>query len=106
MIPQHQIMVTVRRLDSFEFWDQFEEIEQFHCDAQGSDLAVLRGLGHHIKKVRNGCVEAAAKKDILYVNQNSVEDTRKYLEDHGFEITACNGNDPGGNEMNMEFRRL
>lgn len=106
MVPSRTIKVQVRRLDSFEFWDQFGEVEWLHCDAQGSDLAVLRGLGEHIKKVRHGCVEAANKADILYVGQNTADETRKYLESHGFGDFKTNGNDPQGNEVNLEFHRL
>lgn len=106
MIPSYKIKVAVRRLDTLLDWSQIPEIEFFHCDTQGSDLAVLKGMGEFIKRIKAGVVEAAAKPDILYVGQNSSDDTIKYLEANGFKINGITPNDVNHNEVNILFSRI
>jgi FkbM family methyltransferase len=106
MIPNHKITVPVRRLDILLDWEKIPEIEFFHCDTQGSDLAVLKGMGQFIKRIKAGVVEAAAKPDILYVGQNYSQDTIKFLEENGFKVDGISPNDVNQNEVNISFSRL
>ena len=106
MIPDHKIKVDVHRLDNLLDWNQIPEIEYFHCDTQGSDLKVLQGMGIHLRKIKEGVVEAAAKEDILYKGQNSIKDTIAFLEQNGFAITFIQANDIQHNEVNIGFRRV
>lgn len=103
-IPESNTEVEVIRLDSLD-WSEIPEVEWFHCDAQGSDLAVLEGLGQYASRIKAGVVEVASKPDILYVGQNTKDATVAWLEANGFEITKADGNDGAGNELNVEFRR-
>jgi FkbM family methyltransferase len=106
MIPDHKIKVSVRRLDTLLDWSIIPEIEFFHCDTQGSDLAVLKGMGEFIKRIKVGVVEAGTKPDILYVGQNSVDATIQYLQENGFKINGMTSNDVGNNEVNISFIRI
>jgi FkbM family methyltransferase len=106
MIPASQITVPVVRLDEYLIWSSIPSVEFFHCDTQGSDLAVLRGLGQYIRRIKAGVVEAAAKPDILYKNQNTQVDTVDFLQKNGFEIERIESNDVGHNEVNIYFKRV
>lgn len=106
MLPVTEIEVDVIRLDTFMQQNSIEWIDYLHCDAQGSDLAVLKGLGSMIDKVRAGVVEAAQKYDILYVGQNTAEETMTFLTENGFRIERVLGNDVQGNEINISFIRV
>lgn len=100
--------VPVLRLESFiNKFQEFHitEIDFLHVDAQGSDLAVLKGLGEYIDMVKVGQVEAATVKDILYVGQNTLEETHLWLLNHGFKILDFKPNDLQGNEVNIRFTR-
>lgn len=104
MIPVKQIEVDVIRLDSLD-WSVIPEVEWLHCDAQGSDLAVLEGLGEYISRVKGGVVEAAKEEDILYEGQNTSAATEAFLRANGFKDIRIWNNDPAGNEVNIEFKR-
>lgn len=106
MVPSSQIDVEVWTMEQICTLYTIAEIEYFHCDAQGTDLAVLKGFGEHIRKIKAGVVEAAAKPEILYKGQNSVIDTSQYLEQHGFKVTSVGVNDVQHNELNLHFVRV
>jgi FkbM family methyltransferase len=107
MIPDHRIKVDVWRLDRFFYnWDEIPEIEFFHCDTQGSDLRVLQGMGPYLRRIKAGVVEAATKPDILYKGQNSLVDTKSFLQQNGFVISNVVPNDVQNNEVNVFFTRL
>lgn len=97
------IQVEVMRLDSFIEQEGIEEIEYLHVDTQGSDLKVLMGMGDHIAIIKRGVIEAAAKKDILYLGQNTQDQCVEFLTKKNFEIEKIWQNDPMGNEVNIEF---
>lgn len=78
------------------------QIDLFHCDTQGSDLKVLKGMQNYISLIRKGVVEAANKKDILYRNQNTAPDTESYLLQYNFN-TKIEMNDQFHNEVNIRF---
>jgi FkbM family methyltransferase len=100
-----KIQVDVIRLDSFLDKNPIEVIDFFHCDTQGSDLRVLRGMGNHISKIKMGVVEAARKPNVLYKDQNSETDTIEFLVNNGFTITNIGANDGGVNEVNIMFEK-
>jgi FkbM family methyltransferase len=100
-----QITVKVIRLDDFIKENHIPYISYFHCDTQGSDLKVLRGMGETIRLIKSGQVEAALKPDILYKDQNTVIDVVAYLELRGFEIRKVDPNDESYNEANIYFSR-
>jgi FkbM family methyltransferase len=99
-----KIEVDVIRLEDFVDSFGITKIDYLHCDAQGSDLKVLEGLGDKIKIVQEGCVEAGIKFNALYKNQCMIDQVQKYLEKNNFEILAIRPNDAFGNEANMFFK--
>ena len=84
--------------------NDIEIIDYFHCDTQGSDLDVLYGLGDKISIIKEGVIEAAAKRDILYKNQNDYLECIEFLKMNNFEIIAVHSNDPDTNEVNIHFK--
>ena len=97
------IDVDVIRLDSIITEYKIPKIDYLKIDTQGSDLKVLEGLGEFISIVRAGTMEAAAKESILYDGQNTQEESIRFLESNGFEITKIESNDVHGNEVNIDF---
>lgn len=106
----HQIEVDVITLEKFVTEMGIEEIEYLHCDTQGSDLNVLRGLGDKLKILKSGVIEAASEKDILYNGQNTVDECIAFLIENGFDIDRIDDNDqcsPANTacELNIYFSR-
>ncbi len=100
----NDIIVDVVRLDSFIEENKIETIDYFHCDTQGNDLKVLKGLGKYIKIIKKGVVEAAENKDVaLYKGQDTKEEMIKFLEQNNFKIKCIELNDIFGNEVNIYF---
>lgn len=97
--------VRVIRLDTFIKEKKINKIDFLHVDTQGFDLKVLRSLGKYISIVKEGVVEAAAKPEILYYGQNTLEETKEFLENSGFKIISITNNDHLGNEVNIHFIR-
>ncbi len=104
-VVRKTIKVNVYRLETWLpiFASEVTEIDHLHIDAQGSDLAVLRGLGSKISMVRSGVVEvpqAAALR--LYKGQHTKEEAFEFLEKNGFEIVNITSQ---VNEDNIFFER-
>ncbi len=100
-----KIDVEVIRLDSFIEDNNVGKIDYLHVDTQGSDLNVLEGLGKYLINVNEGQVEAALKPESLYVNQNTYQETMKFLVNNGFEILEMisEGNQ---RECNIKFKKF
>lgn len=103
-VVTQQIQVDVIRLDNFIIENNIDVIDYFHCDTQGSDLDVLYGLGEKISIIKEGTIEAAAKQDILYKNQNTVLECVEFLRMNNFEVISVSSNDPAFNEANIHFK--
>lgn len=81
--------VPVYRLDTWlkEFAPDIEEIDHLHIDAQGSDLAVLKGLGEKISIVQSGVVEVPQEEKLkLYKEQHTKQEALDFLEKNGFVL--------------------
>lgn len=101
----HQISVKVTRLDSFFEQIDFSAIDWLHCDTQGADLAVLRGLGDYRTKCAQGRIEVATTKRVaLYKAQHTLEDVYFDFARWGWEVTSIRPNDEFFNEVNIFFR--
>lgn len=98
------IEVDVIKLSDFIKENKIEKIDYFHCDTQGSDLNVLVGLENYIYIIEEGMIEAAGTEDILYINQNSVQECSVFLQAHNFEITDMIP-DNYGFEYNIKFKK-
>lgn len=85
---------------------KIDKINYFHCDTQGSDLNILKGMGEYIDLIEEGCVEAASSSDTqLYKNQHTINDIRNFLIKNNFIITSTIPNDKFNNEFNIYFKK-
>lgn len=99
-----KIDVSVTRLDTFLDHIDFESIAYMHCDTQGSDLDVLRGMGGYRENVQRGCIECATSRSVaLYKNQHLLEDVCFEFARWGYEIDRMQSNDIHLNEVNIHF---
>ena len=97
--------VNVYRLDTWLpiYAPEITEIDHLHIDAQGSDLAVLRGLGEKLKMVKSGVVEVPQSAEVrLYKGQHTKEEAISFLEENNFKITEVKSQ---VNEDNLYFER-
>ncbi len=97
--------VNVYRLDTWLsiYAPEITEIDHLHIDAQGSDLAVLKGLGEKLKMVKTGVVEVPQTPEVrLYKGQHTKEDALSFLEQNNFKITEVKSQ---VNEDNLYFER-
>lgn len=97
--------VEVYRLDTWldKFAPDITEIEHLHIDAQGSDLAVLKGLGSKLRMVRTGVVEVPQAAELsLYKGQHTKEEAVQFLVRNGYDIVKVTSQ---VNEDNLYFER-
>ena len=101
------INVDVVRLDHFIeniCPIHIKQIDFLHCDAQGSDLKVLEGLGKYIDIVQEGVVEVPNNNEVKpYKESHTKEDAVKFLENNNFIINNVTYQ---MNEQNLYFRKI
>jgi FkbM family methyltransferase len=79
-----------------------QHIDFFHCDTQGSDLNVLRGMGDYFGMIREGVVEVPQSEKVkLYREQHSREEVLDFLSQRGYEVYRVESQQ---NEDNLFFR--
>ena len=98
------IPVSVITLKDFVMQNEIPKIDYLKIDAQGHDLRVLTGLGELLPILKEGEMEAGSSSDILYEGQNTKDESIKFLEENGFEITEITTNDDFSNEVNIFFK--
>lgn len=101
--------ITVEVITLEKYIEEFasikiDKIDYFHCDTQGSDLKVLRGLGKYIDLVEAGDIEVSAQNP-LYKDQHTRDESIEFLESHNFMITKLDPNDLHFNEFNLYFKK-
>lgn len=98
----HTIDVEVIRLDSFIEANGIQQIDYLHCDAQGSDLQVLEGLGKYISIVKEGVIEVAANNELALYKKvdNTLLSAVDFLTKNGFRDIHIT---PWSNEYNVHF---
>jgi hypothetical protein len=83
-----------------------DKIDFFHCDTQGSDLAVLQGMGDLIGLIQEGVVECARDdRAKLYKENHTISEMQDFLGQNGFDIVKHKANDPWSNEINVYFKK-
>lgn len=100
------IDVEVIRMDTFIEENNIHVVDFLHCDTQGSDLKVLKSFGEKISILKSGEVEAFAKNPLYKENDNSVDNVKEFLIQHGFKIDRVVNNDCYGNELNIHFSKV
>jgi hypothetical protein len=66
--------------------DRFPFIDYFLCDAQGSDLDVMRSAGPELRRFRRIEMEVQVNNFAYYQNDNSKASVLKYMESMGFKM--------------------
>lgn len=99
------INIEVIRLEDFIKEKGIDEVFYLHCDAQGNDINVLRGLGDQTHKVRAGVVEATKNIPLYQESENRVDVITEWLDKNGFKVTQLKDNDKLGAEINIHFER-
>ncbi len=101
-----KIKVRVIKLSSFLKNKKFKRIKYLHCDAQGSDINVLKSLENFIKYLDCGVVEVSAnkKRDLYSKSLNNLSNLKKFLKKKNFNIIDIKSNDPYRNELNINFK--
>jgi FkbM family methyltransferase len=82
-----------------------KSIDFFHCDTQGNDLNVLKGLKHYISYIKEGVIELCLKNPLYLNANNNLNDGLDFLHQHNFS-TSYYPNDPDGNEVNVHFKKI
>ena len=78
--------INVYRLDTWLtiFAPEITKIDHLHIDAQGSDLAVLKGLGEKLSIVESGVVEVPQEEKVrLYKGQHTKQEAIDFLKEKG-----------------------
>jgi FkbM family methyltransferase len=99
------IDVEVIRMDKFIEENNITQIDYFHCDAQGSDLSVLKSFGDKLSVIVSGVVEGAHRIN-LYSVDNTVTSIVNFLESNGFRITNKNDQNSSSEELDVYFERI
>lgn len=100
--------VIVTRLDTWYKKQNLNlnKIDYFHCDTQGSDLRVLKGMGDLVYLIEEGVVECARdERAKLYHENHTLSEMKDFLNEKGFQFTGEKRNDPWGNEINLYFKK-
>lgn len=80
-----EVDVEVIRLDTFIDENNIDSIDYFHCDAQGSDLDILKSLNKKICLIKRGQVEGSRNEN-LYNTENRYTHIIEYLEKNNFIV--------------------
>jgi FkbM family methyltransferase len=99
------IDVEVIRMDKFIEDNNITQIDYFHCDAQGSDLSVLKSFGDKLNVIVSGVVEGAHRIN-LYSVDNTVTSIVDFLESNGFRVTNKNDQNSSSEELDVYFERI
>lgn len=96
------IEVETKRLDTFCEEHGITEIEHLKCDAQGSDLDVIKSLGEKVHNVKTIVIEAflTPKTEEIYVDEVKDFEVIEYLGSKGFK---CVGKAVDGNYADLTF---
>jgi FkbM family methyltransferase len=82
-----KIQVNVITLESYIIKNNISKIDYLHCDTQGSDLKVLKGLGQYLNIVKCGVIEVPNSEQVkLYKENHTFEEAKIFLENNGFKI--------------------
>lgn len=99
------VEVQVARFDTWfrQTRPALTRIDFFHCDTQGADLRVLRGMGDYVHLIVEGVVETPTNSDVrLYKGQHTKEEILDFLAERNFEVFRVESQQ---NEDNLFFRK-
>ena len=100
-----KISCEVITLKKFCDDQDIDNIIYLHCDTQGSDLNVLKGLEEYKKIVHSGVVETMVEeKNVRYEGASSFKDFENFFNNNEFEIINKTFNDYEHKEINVYFK--
>ena len=101
------IKVRTITLSKFCIDNNIKKIAFLHCDTQGNDLKVFKGLGNYRKVLNQGVMECAVNQyRSLYQGNHTLQQTKKVLFKNGFEIHRIEEIEgTQGNEFNVFYAR-
>ena len=104
---KNKIKIKTVTLEDFCKKNNIENISYLHCDSQGNDLNVLKGMGRYISKLTGGNIESAVKKNrSIYRNNHTLKQVKDYLYKNHFKITKIESiHGTMGNEVNVFFKK-
>lgn len=104
LTASYSIPVKIIKLETwFKEHPEITKIDHFHCDTQGNDLKVLKGMGEYIKLIKTGVVEAAQPHIKLYKESTTAGEMVDFLMMNNFKITKFEPVDSLYNEWNIHF---
>lgn len=104
LVFSDEVNCEVTTLESFIDENSIGLVRYIHCDAQGSDLKVLRGLGKNRSKCISGVFEIASTPlQALYSDADTLEDAFSELREWRFLVKRIGHNDPWCNEVNVHW---
>jgi FkbM family methyltransferase len=102
-----KINVNVITMENFIQNNDIKNIEYFQCDAQGSDLNVLKSFGKYINIIEEGRIEVANSVELYKGVDNTFPSAKKFLEENNFKITNWDMIEKWEDkpEIDVEFKR-
>jgi hypothetical protein len=94
-----RVFVDVTRMDTFLIDTKINNIDYFHCDAQGEDLKILKSFGDKIHIIQKGKIEVTLKDELYQNTLNHINAAADFLNDFGFKI--INWREINENKMNI-----
>ena len=78
-----------------------------HCNSQGNDLNVLKGLGSYLEKTDGGVIESSINKNrSIYENNHTLKQVKHILFKRDFKVVKCEEIfGTMGNELNIYFKK-
>jgi FkbM family methyltransferase len=83
---ESNMIVNVTRMDTFLIENNIEVIDYFHCDAQGSDLTILKSFGNMLSVIRGGVIEVSFNDELYDGVVNHLKDAINFLKENKFTI--------------------
>lgn len=106
-VVKKKIKVKTITLNKFCIKNDVDAIAYLHCDSQGNDLNVLKGLGSYLEKTDGGVIESSINKNrSIYENNHTLKQVKNILFKNGFKIVKCEEiSGTMGNELNIYFKK-
>jgi FkbM family methyltransferase len=80
--------VKIHSLDAFVAANNYSRIDILKMDCQGAEMSILRGAAGLLAAGRIKCLYLEVMFQRLYQSQAGLEDYRRFLEPHGFDLTG------------------
>ena len=84
--------------------NKITKISYFHCDTQGNDIKVFKGLGQYRNLIFKGVIETALNNKLsLYQKSTTLLNVKRYFKKWGFKIINIEEFHKNNPERNIYF---